>query len=116
MIFDVSTRSLIGAFEHRIVGPSCRRLNYKTPSLGRYNEILEKLMNIHKMEERLDAIIDAIVDDCPTPAQKLQMNSLDTQMVELHKCEERQCRKIIKPTIESSPKVKLWHERVQAYR
>ena len=49
IIFDVSTRSLIGAFEYRIVRQACRRLNCKTSSLGRYNEILEKLMDIHKI-------------------------------------------------------------------
>ena len=71
-------------------------------------------MDVHKMEERLDAIIDDIADDFPTPAQKSQMNSLDIQMVELRKSVERRCRKIIKPTMEFSPKVKLWHECVQA--
>jgi len=44
------------------------------------------------MEERLDAITDAIIDDSPNPAQKSQMNGLDVQMVELQKCAERQCR------------------------
>jgi len=42
--------------------------------------------------------------------------SLDIKMVELQKCAERRCRKIIKPTMEFSPKVKPGHGRVQAYR
>ena len=91
MIIDISSRSLIGASEHRIVRPACRRLNCKMSSLGQYNKLLEKLMDIHKMEEWLDAIINAIVDNRPTPAQKCQMNSLDIQMVELQKCAEQRC-------------------------
>ena len=57
-------------------------------------------MHIHKMEERLDVIINTIVDHCPTPAQKCQMNSLDIQMAEFQKCTEQRCRKIIKLTME----------------
>ena len=67
MVFDVSTQCLVGKFEQRIVRPACRRLNCKTSSLSKYNRILERLMGIHKMEERLDEIIEAIVDDKPTP-------------------------------------------------
>ena len=116
MIFDVSTRSLIGKFEHRIVRAGCRRLNCKTSSLTSYNRILESLMTRHCMEKRLDAIIDAIVDDTPTESQRAQMDALDKQMVEFQKCAERRCRKIIRPNMEFSGPVKLWHERVQAYK
>jgi len=116
MIFDVSTRSLIGVFEHSITRAECRRLNTKTSSLPRYTEILERMMDIHRMEQRLDAVVDAIVNDCPTPAQKAKMESLDRQMVELQKCAERRCRKIIKPDMEFSPQVKLWQERMWAYK
>ena len=88
MIFDVSTRSLIGKFEHRIVRAGCRRLNCKTHSLHSYNSILESLMARHRMEPRLDAIIEKIVDDTPTKAQQAQMDALDKQMVELQKFAE----------------------------
>ena len=116
MIFDVSSRSLIGKFEHRIVRAGCRRLNCKTHSLHSYNRILEALMTRHRMDPRLDAIIDKVVDDTPTKAQHAQMEALDRQMVELQKCAERRCRKIIRPNMEFSEPVKLWHERVQAYK
>ena len=107
MIFDVSTRSLIDKFEHRLVRAGCRRLNCKTSSLTSYNRILESLMTRHCMERRLDAIIDAIVDDAPTEAQRAQMDALDKQMVEFQKCAERRCRKIIRPNMEFSGPVKL---------
>lgn len=73
-------------------------------------------MDVHRMEERLDAIITGIVDDKPTAKQKAKMEALDRQMIELQTHAERRCRKIIKPLLEFSPKVKLWHERVQAYK
>ena len=116
MIFDVSTRSLIGIFEHHVVRSGCRRLNCKTSSLSKYNAILERLMATHRMEERLDEIIEAVVNDRPTPAQQAKMEALDKQFVELQKHAERKCRKIIKPELEFSSKVKLWHERMQAYK
>lgn len=73
-------------------------------------------MTRHCMDSRLDAIIDKVVDDTPTKAQHAQMEALDRQMVELQKCAERRCRKIIRPNMEFSEPVKLWHERVQAYK
>ena len=32
--FEVTTRSLIGVFDHKVVRPDCRRLNTRTSSLG----------------------------------------------------------------------------------
>ena len=93
-----------------------RRLNTKTASLSRYNAILERLMTLHKMDERLDAIIDAIVDDKPTTAQKAKMDGLDTQFVELQTHAERKCRTILKPELQFSGPAKLWHECMQAYQ
>ena len=43
MILDVTTRSLVGAFEQRIIRPTCRRLNCKTSSLCRYMKHLKSL-------------------------------------------------------------------------
>ena len=116
MGFDVSTQLLIGEFKHWVVRAACRRLNIKTASLSRYNAVLKRLMTAHKIEERLDAIIDVIVDDKPTAAQKTQMDGLDGQFMELQTHAERKCRKILKPELQFSGPVKLWHERMQAYQ
>ena len=116
MLFDVSSRSLLGVFEHKVVRAGCRRLNTKTSSLSRYNEILERLMANHRMCERQDEVLEEIVDDKPTPAQRAKMDALDKQFVEFQKCAERRCRKILKPDLEFSPQVKLWQERMWAYR
>ena len=116
MIFDISTRSLIGKFEHRIVRAGYRCLNCKTYSLTSYTKILEKLMVTHRMEAHLDAIIERIVDDSPTREQRAKMEAIERQMVELQKCAERRCCKIIRPNMEFSGPVKLWHERLRAYK
>jgi len=68
------------------------------------------------MDDMLDAIIDAIIHDRPTAEQNAKMEALDRQMIELQTCADRQCRKVIKPDMEFSGPVKLWHERVQAYK
>ena len=83
MIFDVTTRSLIGKFEHRVVKAGCRRLNYNTSSMSRYNTLLEKLVTQNRMDERLDSVLAEIVDDKPTPSQRRRMDILDDQFVEL---------------------------------
>ena len=116
MIFDVESRSLLGVDEHRVVRAPCRRLNTQTSSLPRYTSILNRLMSTHKMDDRLDRLIASIKDDNPTAAQRQQMETLDRQMVELQRCAERRCRKILKPNLEFSPLIQLWHERMQAYK
>jgi len=116
MLFDVSSRSLLGVFEHNVVRAECRRLNTQTSSLGRYNAILERLMATHRLIERQDAVISEIMDNKPTPKQRQQMETLDRQFVEFQKCAERRCRKIIKPELEFSPQVKLWQERMWAFK
>ena len=116
LVFDVGTRSIIGRQEDDIVRPECRRLNTQTSSLRRYNEILEAQMARHKMQERLDELLAAIEDDTPTPAQAAKMEALDRQFVEIQLHAERHCRKIRKPLLQFSPEVKLWYERMQAYK
>ena len=76
MIFDVSTHSLTGKFEYRVARSASRCLNTKTSSLSKYNTILEEQMTIHKMDERLDTVIEEITKDCPMPEQSAKMESL----------------------------------------
>ena len=68
------------------------------------------------MEQCLDEIIEAVVNDRPTPARQTKMEALDKHFIELQKHAERKCQKIVKPELEFSSKVKLWHERMQAYK
>ena len=67
-IFDVTTRSLIGKYKHRVVRAGCRRLNTKKNSLAKNNATLESQMDVHRMYNRMKAIVSAIEDDRPNPA------------------------------------------------
>ena len=70
----------------------------------------------NRMEECLDALIDSIVDDTPTPAQRQQMEALDRQFIEIQRHAERHCRRKHKPQLDFSPEVKLWYECMQTYK
>ena len=67
MLFEVTSRSLLGVYENRVVRAECRRLNTQTLSLGRYNAVLERLMATHRLVECQEAVLAAIVDNKPTP-------------------------------------------------
>ena len=43
------------------------------------------------------------------------MNNLNRKFVELQAQADRKCRKIIKPELQFSGPVKLWHKTIQAY-
>jgi len=89
MIFDASTRSLVGEHDYKVVCATYRTFNCKMFSLERYNGILKRLMDVHQIEEKLDTIIEDIVDDKPTTEQNATMEALDRQMMELQKHTER---------------------------
>ena len=92
MIFDVTYRSLLRKFEHRIVRKACRQLNTKTPSLSWYNTTLLEQMTIHNMDQRLDALKKEILNFNPTTDQERAMNNLDRKCVELQSHTERKLR------------------------
>ena len=116
VVFDISTRSLIGKFEQKVVRSGCRRLNTKNEKcFSSYNKILLEHMRYHRMEDRLDKLIAEIGESNPNQGQRARMESLDRQRVELQKHAERKCRKILKPDLEFSGEVKLWHERMMAF-
>ncbi len=117
IIFDITTRSLLGEHQHRIVRAGCRRLVTRNQgALSRYQSILEQQMIIHRMHERLDRLIAEVGEGPATEEQELKMEKLDRQRVELQKHAERRCRRILKPDLEFSLPVKLWDERMKAWK
>ena len=42
-------------------------------------------MEIHRVEQCLDEIIEAVVNDHPSPVQQTKMEALDRQFLELQK-------------------------------
>ncbi len=61
-------------------------------------------------------MIAKIVDNKLTLKQHQLMDTLDSQFMEFQKCAEHHCQKIIKPELEFSPQVKLWQERMWAFK
>ena len=73
-------------------------------------------MKIHNMDQHLDALEKEILNFKPAMYQERSTNSLDRQFVELQSHAERKYKKIMKPELQFSGPVKLWHERIQAYK
>ena len=86
--------------------------NTKTSSLTNYNTTLRRQMDVHCMDNRMEAIVSTIEDDKSNPAQKASMETIYQQFVELQKNTEQQCRKILKLHLEFSGPVELWTERM----
>jgi hypothetical protein len=68
LCFDISTRSLLGNFKHKICRLVSRRLVTSQQSLvKRYNEIVCKQFNIHRIVERMEAV-DKMTRYCGYPS------------------------------------------------
>jgi hypothetical protein len=68
LCFDISTRSLLGNFKHKICRPVSRRLvTSQQSSVKRYNEIVCKQFDIHRIVERMEAV-DKMTRYCGYPS------------------------------------------------
>jgi len=57
LLFDVSTRSVLGEFRYKVCRPVSRRLvTSQAGSVRRYNEIVREQFKIHRIVERMDAV------------------------------------------------------------
>ena len=68
LIVDIITSSLLRYSERRGAGAGGCRLNTKTSRISRYGSILERHIDIHCINNRIDEIVSVIVDNIPTPA------------------------------------------------
>jgi hypothetical protein len=70
LLFDVSTRSLLGKFRYKICRPVSRRLvTSQADSVKRYNEIVQEQFEIHRIVERMDAV-DKMTTYCGNPSPR----------------------------------------------
>ena len=67
-----------------------------------------------EMEERPNATIEIIVADMSIAEEQEKMKAIDSQIIDLQKCDHHRCRKLIKANMEFSGVFKLWYEIVQA--
>ena len=116
IILDVTTLSMIGSYQHKVVYPPCRPLSNKhKQSVARYVSQLERQMDIHRVEDRLSLLEASMTSYPASPEQQIAAEHLDTQFVELQRCSEKRCRKITKTDLPHSLPVKYWVMRRRSY-
>ncbi len=110
LCFDISTRSLLGKFRHKVCRLVSRRLVTSQPSLvKRYNEIVHEQFETHCIVEQLDAI-GKMTQYCgySLPGWLHPMIiKLYNQMTEIRVHAEKKCRKILVPESDFSPTIQI---------
>ena len=102
-----------------IVRPVTRRLVSSSPKcVGSYNQIVEEQFDRHRIPERLTAVDNLTrITGVPCPDWlKKMITTLYTQMDEIRKHAERNCRKILRPELCFSPPVQHWYDKVHAFK
>ena len=117
-IFDVTTLSVIGSYQKKIVHPNCRRLTSKRPdSVRKYIAEMERQFDTHRLDTRLETIIEEGYGQCPISSELLAKSErLDKQLTEIMTHCESRCRKIYRPDAPCSPEYSLWHKRARIFR
>ncbi len=118
LCFDISTRSLLGNFKHKICRPVSRRLvTSQQSSVKRYNKIVREQFDIHRIVERMEAV-DKMTRYCRYPSPgwlQAMIIKLYKQMTEIRVHAEKNCRKILRPESNYSPTIQMWYNRIHAY-
>jgi hypothetical protein len=70
LIFDVSTRSILGKFRYKVCRPvSVRLVTSQASSVKRYNKIVQDQFKLHRIVERMDAV-DKMTRYCGYPSPR----------------------------------------------
>ncbi len=118
LCFDISTRSLLGEFKHKICCPVSRRLvTSQQSSVKRYNKIIREQFDIHRIAERMEGV-DKMKRYCgyPSPGWLRAMTiKLYKQMIEIGLHAKKNCRKVLWPESNYSPTIQMWYDHIHAY-
>ncbi len=118
LCFDISTRSLLGEFKHKIYRPVSRRLVIsQQSSVKRYNKIVCKQFNLHHIVERMEAV-DKMTRYCGYPSPgwlRAMIIKMYKQMTEIRVHAKKNCRKVLRPESGYSPTIQMWYNRIHAY-
>jgi hypothetical protein len=118
LIFDVSTRSVLGKFRYKVCRPVSRQLvTSQASSFKQYNEIVQEQFKIHRIVKRMDAV-DKMTRYCGYPSPRwlcAMIIKLYKQMTEIRVHAKKKCRKILKPDSNFSPTIQMWYDRIHAY-
>jgi len=108
MIVEITTSSAIGKYQGNIVRPSSRRLTMRQPrAVEAYNTEMERQLQIHNVEKRIDILREKIAQsEQPIPSHLAdECSKIHAQIAQLRIRSERGCRKILKPALEYSPPI-----------
>jgi hypothetical protein len=118
LILNISTKSLLGKFRHKVVCPVSRCLiTSQQSSVDKYNQIIRQQFEIHQIEERLDAV-DRMTHYCGYPSPgwlRAMIIKLYKQMMEIRQHTKKKCYKILCPRSNFRPTVQMWYDRIHAY-
>jgi len=117
LVFDISTRSLLGVYRYKVCRPVSRPLvTSQASSVRRYNKIIQEQFSIHRIEERLNAV-DNMTRYCGYPSPpwlRSMVIKLYKQMTEIRIHAEKRCRKILHPDSNFSATIQMWYNRIHA--
>jgi hypothetical protein len=83
-IIDVTTRSVIGKFERKVVTPQARRLSTRNEkSMKEYIKWTTQQCNLHKLQSRIKKVVDSKSRGEMLPAHINKMEQVDTQKSEI---------------------------------
>jgi hypothetical protein len=117
-LLNVLTRSLLGVFKYKVCQPVSHRLiTSQARSVKRHNNIVLEQFEIHRIEERMDAM-DKMTSYCRYPSPpwlRAMVIKLYKQMTKIRVHAEKNCRKILRPERDFSPTIQMWCDRIHAY-
>jgi hypothetical protein len=94
-LVDVTTRSVIGKLERRVVTPQARKLSNKNEkSVKEYIQYTTQQCWLHKLQRHLDNLMVTALPGAVLPTHQEEMERLDTQKTKIQLGGEQRCRKI----------------------
>ncbi len=117
-LLNVSTRLLLGLCKYMVCRlVSCRLVTSQARLVKRYNKILLKQFEIHRIKKCMDAV------DKKTPYYRYSSPTwlramvfkLYKQMRKIRVHAKKNCRKILQPENDFSPTIQMWYNGIHAY-
>ena len=119
IVAGLSTRSMLSVHRYTVVKPVARRLvTMNSCCLQKYLMITDNQFDIHRIQERMDAL-ENLVKLCGHPCSEwlqLMVKKLHTQIREIRQHGEKKCRHIMRPEADYSPPIQWWYDRAHAYK
>jgi hypothetical protein len=87
---DVTTRSVIGKLEQKVVMPQARKLsNKKEKSIKEYIQYTTQQCRLHKLQWRLDNLMVTALPRAVFPTHQEEMEWLDTKKTRYNQAESK---------------------------